>query len=151
MAERWITWKGRHLLVDDNGKIVNKKIPEIEEEEIKMGDISQKAMIMKDNKSNVIAYLKYLELNDMKKSDMYKKMFGRKRIAIQMIEVDKEHRRKGYATEMLKKLQSKYPNEDIRFGQLEPDGEKLLKKIANITDTELIEGHKRITYYGNIK
>lgn len=151
MAERWITWKGKHLLVDDNGKIVNKKTPEIEEEEIKMGDISQKAMIMKDNKNNVIAYLKYLELNDMKKSDIYKKMFGGKRIAVQMIEVDKEHRRKGYATEMLKKLQSKHPDEDIRFGQLEPDGEKLLKKIANITDTELIEGHKRRTYYGNIK
>ena len=25
MAERWITWRGRHILVDDDGNIVNKK------------------------------------------------------------------------------------------------------------------------------
>ena len=134
-----------------SGKFTKEKTPKIEEEEKNMGDISNCALYMIDENKMPIAYITYLKLNDMKKSDLYKSMFGGKRIAIEMIQVNEEFRRKGYATKLFKKLQSKYPNEEMRFGQLEPDGEKLLKSIANITDSELLEGHQRRTYYGKIK
>ena len=126
--ERWITYKGKKIPIAKDGKIIKNKIPKINEEEMKMGDISQCALYMNDKNGNPIAYVKYMKLNDMKKSDFYTNLFGGKRIAIQMIEVDEKSRRKGYATALLKKLQSKYPKEEMRFGQLEPDGEKLLKK-----------------------
>lgn len=142
-GKRWITWKGRRILVND--------MPQIKEQEYNYGDYNYGALGITDNKGNVISKLTYLKLNDMNKSDIYKGMFGGSKIAIERIDTKEEHRRKGYATALLKKLQSKYPNEEIRFGQLEPDGEKLFNKVANITRTELKEGHKRLTYYGKIK
>lgn len=132
-----------------NSKI--RKIPKIEEQEQNFGDYNYCGLGMRDSKGNTIALLTYLKLNDMSKSDLYKGMFGGRRIAVERIDVNEAYRRKGYATALFKELQGKYPNEEIRFGQLEPDGEKLLKSIANITDSELKEGHKRKTYYGKIK
>lgn len=155
----WRTIGGRKVFIADGQELSDamkksgkfKKTPKIDEEEITMGDYSLGALYMKDESGTPIAYLKYMKLNDMKKSALYQSMFGGKRIAIQMIEVNEEYRRRGYATALFKKLQSKYPNEEMRFGQLEPDGEKLLKSIAKITSSELLEGHKRKTYYGKIK
>jgi len=157
----WRTVGGRRIFIvngqdlptamKNSGKFKKEKISQIKEEEYNMGDYSQCALYIRNEEERVIAYVKYMKLNDMKKSDIYRKMFGNKRIAIQMIEVDENYRRKGYATKLLKKLQSKYPNEELRFGQLEPDGEKLLNSIAEITSSELLEGHKRRTYYGKIK
>jgi GNAT superfamily N-acetyltransferase len=154
--KRWVTLKdGRRIQIDTNkymnDKIRKKKTPKINEQESNYGDYNYCALWMNDADGNPIAHLTYLKLNDMKKSDIYKGMFGGRRIAVERIDVDENYRRKGYATALLKKMQSKYPGEEIRFGQLEPDGEKLLKSIADITDSELKEGHKRLTYYGRIK
>ena len=135
-----------------NDKLRNKnKMPKIEEQEQNFGDYNYCGLGMRDKNGNTIALLTYLKLNDMSKSDLYKSMFGGRRIAVERIDVNEAYRRKGYATALFKNLQGKYPNEEIRFGQLEPDGEKLLKSIADITDSELKEGHKRKTYYGKIK
>lgn len=144
-GKRWITWKGRRILVDNN------KQTKINEQEYNYGDYNYGALGITDKEGNAIATLTYLKLNDMNKSDIYKGMFGGSKIAIERIDTKEEHRRKGYATALLRKLQSKYPNEEIRFGQLEPEGEKLFKSVANITRTELKEGHKRLTHYGKIK
>lgn len=151
---KWITKNGVHIPITNkymNDKIRKRKMPKINEQEASFGDYNYCALWMNDKDGNAIAHLTYLKLNDMKKSDAYKGMFGGRRIAVERIEVEPNYRRKGYATALLKQLQNKYPNEDIRFGQLEPDGEKLINKIANITDSELKEGHKRLTYYGKIK
>jgi hypothetical protein len=155
MHEEWRRNKygGLFKVTNDymNQKIRKNNEPKINEQEMKFGDYSLCAMWINDKDGNPVASVKYLKLNDMKKREVYKRMFGGKRIAIQMVEVNENERRKGYATKLLKNLQSKYPKEEIRFGQLEPDGEKLLNSIANITDSELLEGHKRRTYYGTIK
>ena len=42
MAERWITWKGKHILVDDDGNII-KKPKKITKKDIVEGDIYQGA------------------------------------------------------------------------------------------------------------
>lgn len=141
--KRWITWRGRRILVNNK--------PQIKEQEVNFGDYNYCGLAIMNDKGEVISKLTYLKLNDMKKSDIYKGMFGGCKIAIERIDTEKEYRRKGYATALLRKLQSKYPNEEIRFGQLEPDGEKLFNKVANITRKELKESHKRLTYYGKIK
>lgn len=155
---RWVTINGAHVFIKNkdinnymNDKIRNYKQTKINEEEKNFGDYNYCALWINDENANPIAYLTYLKLNNMEKSDIYKEMFGGRKIAVEKIEVDEKNRRKGYATALFKKLQSKYPNEEIRFGQLEPDGEKLLKSIANITNSELKQGHKRMTYYGKIK
>lgn len=144
-GKRWITFKGRRILVDNN------KQTKIKEQEYNYGDYNYGGLAITDDKGDTISQLTYLKLNDMGKSDIYKGMFGGSKIAIERIDTKEEHRRKGYATKLLKRLQSKYPNEEIRFGQLEPDGEKLFNKVAKITRKELKEGHKRLTYYGKIK
>lgn len=161
---KWVTIRGHRVFIKNTNDYMNDKIrrnkesktnkekmPKIIEEEHNHGDFNQCVMYMNDKDGNTIAYLKYLKLNDMKKKEVWNTFFGGKRFAIQMIEVDEKYRRKKYATALLKKLQSKYPKEEIRFGQLEPDGEKLLNSIANISSTELRPGHDRLTYYGTIK
>ena len=154
---RWVTLKdGRRVMIKStseymNDKIRNNKIPKINEEENSYGDYNYCALWMNDKNGNPIAHLTYLKLNDMKKSDIYKGMFGGRKVAIERIDVDEKYRRRGYATALLKELQKKYPDDEIRFGQLDPDGEKLFNSVAIITDSELKEGHKRKTYYGKIK
>lgn len=44
--------------------------------------------------------------------------------AIQMVEVENDHRRLGYATELVKQLQRQFPNTEIEWGELTEDGEK---------------------------
>lgn len=47
------------------------------------------------------------------------------RPSIQMIEVPEAQRRKGFASEMLRELQRAYPDQEIDWGSLTPDGAKL--------------------------
>lgn len=57
--------------------------------------------------------------------------------SIQMIEVSEEFRRQGIATEMLKKLQSEFPDVEIDWGSLTEDGAKLYKstKFVDVDQT----------------
>lgn len=50
--------------------------------------------------------------------------------SIQMIEVPKGQRRKGYATELLRRLQEQYPDKEIDWGSLTPDGAKLRETVT---------------------
>lgn len=50
--------------------------------------------------------------------------------AIQMIEVSPEFRRSGYATQMLRELQARYPEQEIDWGMLTPDGARLREAIS---------------------
>ena len=48
---------------------------------------------------------------------------------IQMIQVPENQRRKGYATELVKRLQREYPNKEINFGMMTREGSKLYKSL----------------------
>ena len=87
-------------------------------------------------------------------------------ISISMIEVPKDQRRKGYARELLKKLQAEYPDTEIQWGMMTDDGAKLRSQTTyEVPDEEVItkqEKLQRITQkierlkqfaekYGNLK
>jgi len=48
---------------------------------------------------------------------------------IDMIRVDPQYRRQGYATLLVKELQRLYPDSQVKFGMLTPDGEKFHKSL----------------------
>jgi predicted acetyltransferase len=69
---------------------------------------------------------------------------------INYINVLPEHRRKGYAKKLLKKLQDNYPKEEIRWGSLTPDGAKLkdsvkFKTIRNDEIADKVEKIKKLS------
>jgi len=66
---------------------------------------------------------------------------------VHYIEVQKDYRRVGIATNMYKRLQDNYPNKEIKFGYLTPEGKKLLDKIGS---TRKKQENNENVYYGHI-
>lgn len=52
--------------------------------------------------------------------------------AIKMVEVGSEFKRQGIGTQLIKKLQSMYPNKEIDLGMLTDDGAALMKTINRV-------------------
>lgn len=83
------------------------------------------------------------------KPDKY--MYDNK-IWVSKIEVHPDYRRKGIATQMYKELQRRAGNEDIYFGELTPQGKRLLENIATITNKKEMKykGKNYDKYWGRI-
>ena len=64
---------------------------------------------------------------------------------VKMIEVEPEYRRKGIATKLLQELQQKYPDAEINFGMLTPDGSKLIDSITyDVTDEAVVADRQKL-------
>lgn len=74
------------------------------------------------------------------------------KIWVDKIEVHPDYRRKGIATQMYKELQRRAGDEDIYFGELTPQGKRLLNSIATITDIKPFKyrGKNMDEYFGRI-
>lgn len=82
-----------------------------------------------DNK--VVGYIEYSVYNDTP--------------SIRMIEVDDNYKRRGYAREMLRNLQSKFPETEIDLGMLTDDGDKLVKSLQfDLLPSEYIDDYEHL-------
>lgn len=78
---------------------------------------------------------------------------------IQMIDVPENQRRKGYATELVKRLQQEFPDQEIDFGMLTDEGAKLYESLPKRVDVnpeydemqkKYDESNKKLQEYENI-
>lgn len=68
----------------------------------------------------------------------------RDEVAVQMIDVPDDKRRRGYGTAMVHELQAKYPDTEIKMGGLTDDGSKLLGSIPQqVTDNPVYQTKAR--------
>ena len=173
-GKRWITYKGRRLLVNENGQIVKPTMTEEEKEkyfnknyniqfnkwagekywdEEKKGYIFEpgivsKTMAVYNNKTKEqVAYLTYNEVYD--KSKRYDRKYYPNKINVYHIHTRENYRREGIATQLYKNLQKEAGKEDIYFGKLSSDGKKLIKKIGKITNQKTDDENNKY-YWGRI-
>lgn len=65
--------------------------------------------------------------------------------SVRMIEVDDDYKRHGYAREMLRNLQSKFPDTEIDLGMLTDDGYKLVKSLQfDLLPSEYIDDFEHL-------
>lgn len=125
MGERWITWRGRHLLVNNDGNIITKYKTEHKKERDGWNKIS-----LKDEKEE-LGYLEYTDKNE--------------NLTVGSIYVKEQHRRKGLGTQLLNELKPIANDRTIRFSAVLDDGEKLIKSKTNIIRKDYSD------YYAKLK
>ena len=170
-GKRWITWRGRRILVNNNGNIVKDNKQDEKEKYfnenfyMQDGDFYEewrkaqpnedwntkhswgeyKRINVFDKKNNKqVGYLTYKEVNNCDKTSMKDK------INVVMIKVDEKYRRKGIATQMYKELQRRAGNSDISFGELTKEGKKLVESIGKITKKQNYTSTTQPDYWGRI-
>jgi len=73
-----------------------------------------------------------------------------KEVMVRMIKTYDQFKRRGIATKLLKDLQKEIGNKEINFHLVTQDGQKLLDKIANITEKRK-DKYGQTYYKGKIK
>lgn len=181
-GKRWITWKGRRILVNDKGNIVKDNKQDEKEkyfnehfyledgDYLKEFDWQNKdskngkkywnekekaydyghgtydkriSAIDKETKQEV-GHIKYKEVYDPSK------LFIEDKFHVDSIYVDEKYRRQGIATQLYKELQRRAGNQDIYFGEMTPEGKKLINKIGKITKQTRLGSGKYVHYWGRI-
>lgn len=156
-GKRWITWKGRRFLVNDNGMITKQDYTIDKKYNVKKSIVKKEAwgsikrFDVYNEKNEPIAFLTY------KQVDNADNLFNKDKIQVGHIEVNEKYRRQGIATSLYKKLQKEAGDNDIYFGELTKDGKKLLDKIGKITKKQDLgmqkrygEKYRHINYWGRI-
>lgn len=69
---------------------------------------------------------------------------------IENINIHESHRRKGYATRLMKEVQKEAGDQEIDFGILTKDGKQLIDKIGYDVKEEQLGKHEK-TYKGKIR
>jgi len=160
--KRWITWRGRRILVNNNGNIVQNKQDEKEKyfnEHFYMESYDKKNKDYGMNEKQISVYnkkdkkevarLTYTEIYDKRKAyKLYDKNIFPNKINVRGIYVINDYQRKGIATQLYKELQRRAGNNDIYFGELSKEGKKLVESIGTITKEE--KPHKLKYYWGRI-
>ena len=170
-GKRWITWRGRRILVNANGNIVKDKEKNFNDNfYIEDGDyLNEFPWQNKDNSGKKYwnekekaydykngIYEKRISVIDKKTNNevgylKYKEVYDptnlliTDKIQVDGILVDEKYRRQGIATQMYKELQRRAGDNDIYFGELTREGKKLLESIGKVRKRKI--GASKYDYY----
>ena len=139
-------WKtmpnGCKVFVEPDGTIRRNKIKD-KDIEIKTYELQRdgndiyKSKYLRDKKTRITMGQLDYKVND-------------KEVMVRMIKTYDQFKRRGIATKLLKDLQKEIGNKEINFHLVTQDGQKLLDKIANITEKRK-DKYGQTYYKGKIK